>query len=382
MCIDYHTRWPEAFAVKSKDAKTFARILVNEICSRHGMPKKLLSDRDQAFLGNVAKELLKMYNIEKINTTSYHAQANGMTERANKSAIQIMKALILQYNLSWPQLLNLMLQKMRIHVNESTGKSPYEMLYGRIPRIPLDLALGRENPEKISNNIVKELAKIHKQAKVVADKMKLKQKFRYDQKRSAPNFKIGDLVLWQHKRIAPYDSKIPKKFKSDKYGPFIIIGKIGKNVVRLKDNQTGQIVSEPVHVEKLFKYNTLGKDNVIYDTHVYEEHNVETDKDEDSSSSSDSDSSDDPVDLKKPVDNQTSDLPEKESDDDTIDYASMSDEDVPVSITEKFYTKEAPKKTKRSVETRRLNEESLRFTKNLKPTREKKKVDRFKPTKK
>src|ERR1700722_3177540 len=97
MIVDYQTRWPECFPTKKKDAKTAATIIRKEICSRYMMPKKILSDRDPAFIGNVMKELMNLYGIKKVNTTAYHAQANGLTERTNKTAVQVMKGLILQY---------------------------------------------------------------------------------------------------------------------------------------------------------------------------------------------------------------------------------------------------------------------------------------------
>jgi hypothetical protein len=52
--IDYHTRWVEAFPSKKKDSYTFAEYLQKSIIPRYGVPSKLLSDRDPAFLGNVA----------------------------------------------------------------------------------------------------------------------------------------------------------------------------------------------------------------------------------------------------------------------------------------------------------------------------------------
>jgi hypothetical protein len=116
MCIDYHTRWMEAFPTKKKDA-----------------PSKLLSDRDPAFLGKIAKELFKLLNITKLNTTSYHAQANGITEAANKTASKTLKALIEQYKYSWVDLIPIMCKKLRFHVMEGMDLSPYEMMFGRLP---------------------------------------------------------------------------------------------------------------------------------------------------------------------------------------------------------------------------------------------------------
>jgi hypothetical protein len=54
MVVDYHTRWVEAFPMQQKDARTFAHLLKKEICSRYMMPKKILSDRDPAFIGKLA----------------------------------------------------------------------------------------------------------------------------------------------------------------------------------------------------------------------------------------------------------------------------------------------------------------------------------------
>jgi hypothetical protein len=253
--VDYFTRWVEAFPSKNKSAQSFVKILNNEVLSRYMMPRKLLSDRDPAFLGKVTKELLKIYGIDKVNTSAYHAQTN-MTERCNKQIIQVMKALVLQYQRDWTELLPTVLQKLRIHVNETTKKSPYEMLFGRLPRIPLDLVLGRVEPKSISDETVKQLARIHKRAKVEADKAKLRHKIQYDKKRQENKLALGDLVLWKHTRLAPQgdDKKVPKKFRSNVYGPFRIIGNVSKNTYRLQDTQTGEIIMEAVNADKLQRY--------------------------------------------------------------------------------------------------------------------------------
>jgi hypothetical protein len=61
----------------------------------------------------------------------------------------------------WPDLLPDMLQKMRCHVNKTTGFSPYEMMFGRIPRLPLDLMLGREKIANYKCDLPKQIAKIN-----------------------------------------------------------------------------------------------------------------------------------------------------------------------------------------------------------------------------
>ena len=68
---DYLTRWPEAFAVPNVEAVTIARILVDEIISRHGAPRTLLSVRGTNFLSSLVQEVCKIFQIQKLNTSSY-----------------------------------------------------------------------------------------------------------------------------------------------------------------------------------------------------------------------------------------------------------------------------------------------------------------------
>ena len=85
---DYLTRWVEAFPVPSVQATVIARLLVDEIISRHGAPRVLLSDRGTNFLSKVAAEVCNIFQIQKINTSSYHPQTDGLVERFNSTLCQ------------------------------------------------------------------------------------------------------------------------------------------------------------------------------------------------------------------------------------------------------------------------------------------------------
>jgi hypothetical protein len=60
---DYLTRSVEAFPMKDQKAETIARIFINEIYTRHGAPKRLLSDQGKNFLSNIVKEICKYFDI-------------------------------------------------------------------------------------------------------------------------------------------------------------------------------------------------------------------------------------------------------------------------------------------------------------------------------
>ena len=82
---DYLTKWPEVFATKDQTALTIAELFVEEIVCRHGVPGQLLSDRGAAFLSRLLKEICNLLGVKKINTTAYHPQTNGLTERFNRT---------------------------------------------------------------------------------------------------------------------------------------------------------------------------------------------------------------------------------------------------------------------------------------------------------
>ena len=69
----------------SIEAPVIARLFIDEIISRHGAPRVLLSealtDRGTNFLSKVVAEVCKIFQIQKVNTSSYHPQTNGTVER-------------------------------------------------------------------------------------------------------------------------------------------------------------------------------------------------------------------------------------------------------------------------------------------------------------
>ena len=78
--VDYLTKWPEVFAMPDQSAATIAKLLVEEIVSRHGVPTEVLSDRGRSFLSGLLKEVEKLLGFHKVNTSAYHSQTDGLVE--------------------------------------------------------------------------------------------------------------------------------------------------------------------------------------------------------------------------------------------------------------------------------------------------------------
>jgi len=88
--MDYLTKWPEAYATSDQTAETIARLFVEQIVCRHGIPQELLSDRGQNFLSTLMQEVCRLLQVKKLNTSGYHPQTDGLVEKFNSTLIEMI----------------------------------------------------------------------------------------------------------------------------------------------------------------------------------------------------------------------------------------------------------------------------------------------------
>lgn len=215
---DYLTRWPEVFPMKNMKAETIAKIFVDEIISRHSAPKILLSDQGAQFMSNLIKSISNYLIIKKINTTAYHPQTNGLTERFNATLCQILSMYSEENQSNWDDLLPVALFAYRTSQHETTLQSPFVTLYNREPRLPNMLETVR-----IEDKFVKNFDKNWKMAKQRIKKVNDARKLRYDNDKKEKIINIGDNV-----RILSLATKVglKTKLRGDLWnGPFRVKGK-------------------------------------------------------------------------------------------------------------------------------------------------------------
>jgi hypothetical protein len=133
--------WVEGRAIDWANAKNVAKFLYEDVICRHGCPAVVVLDRGSENL-NVAKELLEAYKIDRIATSAYHPQANGLVERCHDPIVDALSKYCSRAPKTWPRYLPLILWADRISVRRSTGSSAFESLvYGRDALLPVDLSL-------------------------------------------------------------------------------------------------------------------------------------------------------------------------------------------------------------------------------------------------
>ncbi|PIK45484.1 hypothetical protein BSL78_17652 [Apostichopus japonicus] len=136
--VDYATRYPEAIPIPNQEAETIAEELV-KLFSRVGIPEEIVSDQGTNFTSKLMKEVCNLLEIDHLKSSPYHPQTNGLVERFNGTLKSMLRAFVTQQPESWDRYIPYLLFAYREVPQSSTGFSPFELLYGRKVKGPLDV---------------------------------------------------------------------------------------------------------------------------------------------------------------------------------------------------------------------------------------------------
>jgi hypothetical protein len=141
---DMFTRWPIAIPLKEKSFGNVYKAIVNNVVYKHGCPEIIWSDREPGFAAAILKKLARQFGSMKAETTGEQPQSNASLERFHQYLGQSLTFVVSKHRDDWDQLqwIEPVLFMYRISANETTGHSPFFMLYGRHPRLPINAMLG------------------------------------------------------------------------------------------------------------------------------------------------------------------------------------------------------------------------------------------------
>jgi len=142
--IDHFTRYAYAIETSSQSANTVAKELYNRVFSLFGFPSQLHSDQAKNFNSKVVKELCKIAHTMKSRTTVYHPQGNGLCERFNSTLLNMIRTLPVGQRNRWKMWLPSLVYIYNATVQDTTKYSPFYLMFGRHPRLPMDNCLAIE----------------------------------------------------------------------------------------------------------------------------------------------------------------------------------------------------------------------------------------------
>ena len=196
--LDHFTRYVQAFVTKNHTAPTTARVLYNNFFSVFGFPQKLLSDQGTKFTGDVIAAMCKLLGIEKIRTTPYHRQTNGSAERVHQTLQRMIGKLDPEKCQKWPEHIGSVLIAYNATRSQVTGYSPYFLMFGPRPRLPVDLLFPTVNNQEWTCTIDEYVKALYewlreclKLAQESATKEANRQKQLYDRRVGAVELRLG-----------------------------------------------------------------------------------------------------------------------------------------------------------------------------------------------
>ena len=153
-------------------------------------------------MGHVITHLCELYGVQKLRTSPYHAQTNGQVERMNQTIIRMIGKLEEDRKACWSKHLPELLLAYNATRSAVMGYSPYYLLFGRRPRIPVDYLFPtlRDSPHQTKMEVsVVAMQKRLKEAFTVARHLTSEEVARqchyYDRKAGAVALQPGDVVM-------------------------------------------------------------------------------------------------------------------------------------------------------------------------------------------
>ena len=253
--IDHFSSWTEAFAIRDKEAETIAKVFMEELISRFSFPKMIISDRGSEFCNNILTELTKLFNVCKIKTSPYHPQCNGMIERFHRDLNSMLRKAADKNKLSWDTEIPQILLAYRTTTHSRTGHTPYFIMFGRDPIVPVDTILEPRRKYYGEDYLPQLLERQRKAWEMVIDNTKeMRQKNReiYDRKVKTQHLDVGDMVYY----YSPHNRQDKLDFMWSKPYWRIIVKQGTVNYI-IRNIETGE--EKIVHANNL----KLAHDNLI-----------------------------------------------------------------------------------------------------------------------
>ena len=200
---DHFTRYALAYPSKTQTAQATARILWDNFICHYGFPEKFISNQGRNFESDLIKELCKIPGVKKLHTTPYHPQGNGQCERFNSTLCNMLGILSEEEKSDWKSYLGFMTHAYNCTKHASTTYSPYYLMFGRHPRLPIDVEFGLPKSNSGDNSsksryiqkLRRRLNYAFQKATKVANQQANKYRSSYDKSIKGPQLQEKDLVL-------------------------------------------------------------------------------------------------------------------------------------------------------------------------------------------
>ena len=241
--MDVYSRYLIAIPVKNHKAATVSRCLYESVVAYFGAPRSILSDRGTEFTSVIWESLTQMLGAKIKLTAPYYPQGNAVIERSHRTLSNMLRTMLLEKKRrEWSSLLPSIMLYMNSMIQEKTGVSAGEILFGRSPNLPSDISFTpvtslSDDREGYVKQLKRDLQDI---------RQKLSRVLGQESDQSSNPFSIGEKIIVA---VLPHEraNKLMAKWK----GPFTVTKIPNRFQVEYLDNG----ITRLTHISYAKKYN-------------------------------------------------------------------------------------------------------------------------------
>ena len=137
--VDYVSKWVEAIPCKTNYHRVVLKFLKENVLSRFGVPKAIISDGGTHFCNKPFETLLAKYEVKHKVATPYHPQTSGQVELANREIKTILMKVVNSNRKDWSLKLLDSLWVYRTTFKTILGMSSYRLVYGKTSHLPVEI---------------------------------------------------------------------------------------------------------------------------------------------------------------------------------------------------------------------------------------------------
>ena len=182
--------------IPSKKASDVITAYIDNVYSKFGGSKKILSDNGTEFKNQLFEKIAKELGVEfKCYTAPYHPQSNGRIEGFHHFLKSCMTKHI-STTMEWDQVVHLATAAYNFFPNEHSKESPFFLMFGRDPRVPLNTLLTPKIRYMGTEENILSLEALQRIYHLVAENLKIaKERLHKNQQAYPSKLKTEDMVM-------------------------------------------------------------------------------------------------------------------------------------------------------------------------------------------
>ena len=139
---DHFMKYAEGYVTPKQPAVVVAQILWESFLVHYGWSEKILTDQGKSFENYLIQELCELAQVKKLHTSPYHLETSGQRECFNATLKNMIGSLPTHAKKNWQERVTTLTHAYNCTFSSVTGFSPYFLMFGRTPKIRLDIEMG------------------------------------------------------------------------------------------------------------------------------------------------------------------------------------------------------------------------------------------------